>query len=212
MTAVIPPSRQGSSRDKTGRALAELLESTSDSAYSVDERGRISGWNAAAQQFLGYLRGEVVGRPCHELLRGRDLFGNPFCQPDCPLLLLARQRQPMRHFQMDLCARDGTARRVQCFVLNVRDCVGSWSIVHVIGPVERLPLPTVGASPHQLPLTERELEVLRMLAAGRTTHAIADTMSVTTSTVRKHVEHLLQKLGVRNRLAAVMVALENGLL
>lgn len=189
-------------------ALRKLLESTSDPAYSVDERGRLSGWNAEAERLLGYARSEVVGRPCHEILRGRDVFGNPYCQPECPVLFLARDRQPIRHFQMDVFARDGSARRVLCFVLVLPLELGGSSIVHLLRPVDQ-PLPAWDgkARPDHSRLTARELEVLRLLAAGHTTRAIAATMSVTTSTVRKHVENLLRKLGVGSRLEAVLVAL-----
>ena len=53
------------------------------------------------------------------------------------------------------------------------------------------------------PLTSRELEVLEMLAAGRSNQAIADELVVTLDTVKKHVGHVLGKLGAANRTEAV---------
>ena len=53
------------------------------------------------------------------------------------------------------------------------------------------------------PLTSRELEVLRMLAAGRSNQAIARELVVTLDTVKKHVGHVLAKLGAANRTEAV---------
>ena len=58
------------------------------------------------------------------------------------------------------------------------------------------------------PLTGRELEVLRMLAAGRPNQAIADQLVVTLDTVKKHVGHVLGKLGAANRTEAVARARE----
>ena len=58
------------------------------------------------------------------------------------------------------------------------------------------------------PLTNRELEVLQMLAAGRSNQAIADQLVVTLDTVKKHVTHLLGKLGAANRTEAVARARE----
>jgi LuxR family maltose regulon positive regulatory protein len=55
-------------------------------------------------------------------------------------------------------------------------------------------------------LTSRELEVLGMLAAGRTNHAIASELVVTLDTVKKHVSHILSKLGAVNRTEAVVRA------
>jgi len=62
------------------------------------------------------------------------------------------------------------------------------------------------------PLTNRELEVLQMLAAGRSNQAIADQFVVTLDTVKKHVTHLLGKLGAANRTEAVAWAREVGLI
>ena len=58
------------------------------------------------------------------------------------------------------------------------------------------------------PLTGRELEVLGMLAAGRPNQAIADRLVVTLDTVKKHVGHVLGKLGAANRTEAVARARE----
>ena len=53
------------------------------------------------------------------------------------------------------------------------------------------------------PLTDRELEVLRLLAAGRSNQDIARELVVTVDTVKKHVSHILGKLGGSNRTEAV---------
>jgi len=62
------------------------------------------------------------------------------------------------------------------------------------------------------PLTSRELEVLTMLAAGRSNQAIARELVVTLDTVKKHVGHLLGKLGAANRTEAVARARELSLI
>ena len=62
------------------------------------------------------------------------------------------------------------------------------------------------------PLTSRELEVLEMLAAGRSNQAIAGELVVTLDTVKKHVGHVLGKLGAANRTEAVARARELGLI
>ena len=58
------------------------------------------------------------------------------------------------------------------------------------------------------PLTSRELEVLEMLATGRSNQAIAGQLVVTLDTVKKHVGHVLGKLGAANRTEAVARARE----
>ena len=62
------------------------------------------------------------------------------------------------------------------------------------------------------PLTSRELEVLEMLAAGRSNQAIAGELVVTLDTVKKHVGHVMGKLGATNRTEAVARARELSLI
>ncbi len=62
------------------------------------------------------------------------------------------------------------------------------------------------------PLTGRELEVLALLAAGQPNQAIAGELFVTVDTVKKHVSHILAKLGAANRGQAVAEARDLGLI
>ncbi len=62
------------------------------------------------------------------------------------------------------------------------------------------------------PLTDRELEVLRLLAAGKPNQRIAHDLVVALDTVKKHVTHVLGKLGAANRTEAVARARQLGLI
>jgi LuxR family transcriptional regulator, maltose regulon positive regulatory protein len=62
------------------------------------------------------------------------------------------------------------------------------------------------------PLTKRELEVLALLATGRSNQQIADELVVALDTVKKHVSRVLDKLGATNRTQAVARARELELL
>ena len=68
-----------------------------------------------------------------------------------------------------------------------------------------LPLDTVAQ------LTDRELEVLRAIAHGRTNHEIAEELFISERTVKTHVGHVFAKLQVRDRVAAVLFARDAGL-
>jgi len=65
--------------------------------------------------------------------------------------------------------------------------------------------------PRDLPLTPRELEVLRLLAQGLDNAAIAHALTVTTRTVQNHVSNIYGKLGVASRTEAVLLAIRTGL-
>lgn len=60
-------------------------------------------------------------------------------------------------------------------------------------------------------LTERELEVLQQLAAGRSNAEIADALYLSEATVKTHLGRVLSKLGVRDRVQAVIAAFEAGI-
>jgi LuxR family maltose regulon positive regulatory protein len=60
------------------------------------------------------------------------------------------------------------------------------------------------------PLTPREREILALLALGATNQRIADELVVTVDTVKKHVSHVLSKLGAGNRTEAVARGRELG--
>jgi LuxR family maltose regulon positive regulatory protein len=81
------------------------------------------------------------------------------------------------------------------------------------GEAERpVPPKTVPGGPLIEPLTERELEVLHLVAAGWTNQEIADKLVISVRTVKKHVENIHGKLGVRNRTEAGARARELNLL
>jgi DNA-binding NarL/FixJ family response regulator len=61
-------------------------------------------------------------------------------------------------------------------------------------------------------LSNRELEVLRLLARGRGNREIAGELHITTNTVKHHIAAILRKLGVTNRIQAAVYAHEHGLL
>jgi DNA-binding NarL/FixJ family response regulator len=61
-------------------------------------------------------------------------------------------------------------------------------------------------------LTQREIELLRLVAEGMSNKAIAQTLSISENTVKYHMKNILQKLGVQNRTEAVTQAIRAGLL
>jgi DNA-binding NarL/FixJ family response regulator len=79
----------------------------------------------------------------------------------------------------------------------------------VIARFARLPYPTSDLPLSEL--TEREYAVFRLVARGLSNREIASTLFIGETTVKTHVTHLFQKLGVRDRVQAIVLAHEAGL-
>ncbi|MEL7351045.1 MAG: response regulator transcription factor [Cyanobacteria bacterium P01_A01_bin.116] len=71
--------------------------------------------------------------------------------------------------------------------------------------------PTPARPPIETPLTTRELEVLKLIARGRTNKGIAKALNVSEGTVKNHVSNILMRLELRDRTQAAIYAVENGL-
>ena len=60
-------------------------------------------------------------------------------------------------------------------------------------------------------LTDRELEIVRLVAAGKKNKEVAEQLAISERTVRTNLTSVFQKLGVRDRIGLVMYALRHGL-
>ncbi len=200
--------------DREDGALDRALAHTADGACEIGADGCIVTWNRAAEKILGYAAREAVGRPCCEIFVGRDESGNRLCYRGCHVMNLVRFGDPIHSFDMQTRTKSG-----QPIWLNVSTLVSpdgdSPATIHLFRDVtatkellrivqERLSALNVPLSPAEDGgLTRRELEVLRLMAAGASTKAVADCLHVSQATVRNHVQNLLRKLGVHSRLEAV---------
>src|SRR5256884_744925 len=87
----------------------------------------------------------------------------------------------------------------------------SGEILFAPSELQRLLLETAAHKKIIEPLTARELEVLRLLASGTSTTAAAESLGISTATLRAHVQAVLRKLGAHSRLEAVAEAARLGL-
>ena len=69
---------------------------------------------------------------------------------------------------------------------------------------------TAALHPRQVPLSQREVEVLRMVATGASNQAIADALFISVTTVKGHVKHIMRKLDLDSRTALAAYAVRHG--
>ena len=102
-------------------------------------------------------------------------------------------------------------------VTEIYDAVGRGDMPAILDrDAVRAVLDAAGAPPAALPprlagLTERELEILRGLVAGRTKRELAAELVISPSTVHTHTVHIYAKCGVSTRAALAMFAMRHGL-
>ena len=193
-------------QDRPDRAL-ELLERLHAQAATQGRTGsviQVRTLQSLARSAGGDQAGALAALAEALALAAPEGYLRVFVDEGPPMVALLRQLLAGRRQEGPAAAgdlpRDHLARLVDAFEqagLPVRPPVRRGGMV-VAGLVE--------------PLTERELEVLRLLATGASNRAVAKELVVTLDTVKRHVSHLFSKLEVANRTQAVARARELGLL
>ena len=105
-------------------------------------------------------------------------------------------------------SKSGGVRRV---VDTVRAAAADEAVLPEATLERLLPLMRQRAEDQQVRLTEREVEVLQLVAEGLTNAAIAERLVVSLHTVRNHVARISRKLGAHSKLEALSIALRQGL-
>lgn len=207
----------------------DLFAAGDPPAFATDSWHRITLWNAGAERLLGKRADQVMGRPCFEVIEGRDIFGNRFCYEKCPLFTTVRRGEPARAFDL-IAAGCGDGERT--FSVTTVQVAGRrpelFTLIHILrqaddhrriarlldtlgGEPAAQPAPQSSAVPRdEPPLTPRENEILRCVAAGLQNKEIAERLGISLATVRNHVHNILEKLHVHSKLEATSLAYRNG--
>jgi PAS domain S-box-containing protein len=207
-------------------SLKPLLDSAADAGFVIDAESRILLWNRAAEEMLGYTAREAVGRRCCDLLVGHDEGGNRRCGGGGHAEDRAYVWGLMWSFEMRTRTKAGAPIWMNVRALRVSGNGSADVTVHLVRDVtasrdlltqirERALAPTSAppaASAGTGVLTPRELETLRVIAAGLNTKDAAEKLQVSPATVRNHVQRILEKLGAHSRLEAVVSASRQRLL
>jgi PAS domain S-box-containing protein len=181
-----------SALEALGHDVEEALEHINVPSYVLDDHGIIRWINPAAERLVGDVRGrqftsvvapEEKTRAQHEF--ARKVFGSG-TTTDAEVVLV-----------------DEGGNRTMVEVHSVRLRRGD-QVVGVFGQLEHEPM----SEPVQAlsALTPRQSEILRLLEHGRSTDQIAEELHLSRETVRNHIRHILQALGVHSRLEAVALA------
>ena len=183
---------------------------TGDTAFGVDRRGVIIRWNEAAEDSLGYPASKALGQKCWRLLSGKDSYGNRYCCRHCPIREMGFRHEPIHNFQSTYKTASNQAKSFNVSCLTIFDDPGNEMLLHICRPENNSQDADNNQAQTRIStisepgtLSEREIEVLALLADKVSTQNIATSLSISIRTVRTHIQHLMYKLRVHKRKDAV---------
>lgn len=214
------------------RQLAELLEGTTDAAFTVDLQGQIRTWNKAAENLFGHPASIAIGQECATLVKGRLDGGTPVCCQSCDVLECVRAGREVSNFDLEISTQ--TRRRVWVNVsllVTSDDNTERRLVIHLMRDIrkrkkaEQLTNEMIqvakrlvgngdqtGELPPIVPLTSQEKKILTLMVAGKATKEMTGELHISMGTLRNHISHINRKLHTRNRTEAVMKALKRGII
>jgi len=213
------------------RQLTELLEGTTDAAFTVDLQGQIRTWNKAAEDLFGYPASHALGKLCTEFVGGQ-VDGRTTCCQSCDVLECVRAGQEVSNFDMEISTRGGRRVWVNVSLLVTYDeHTERRLIIHLMRDIRRRKkaeqltsemfrvakklvntAERSGELPPIQPLTAQEKKILSLFVAGKDTKEVAAELQISVSTLRNHISHINQKLHTRSRTEAVMQSLKRGII
>ena len=186
--------------DLGGADITGALEDLPVRSFVIDADGVVRWQNAASRTAIGDWAGrkwvELVSEKQTEELEG--VVRRMFCSGD------------PAEVTFDVREADGKMARREVSAAPLRD---GGAVVGLFGV--SVPVGTQGTQPvasGSSPLTERQLEVLQLLAEGKSKSQIADELVLSPTTVRNHIAHVLANLGVHTRVQAVIAGARAGLI
>jgi len=217
------------------REITKLVDSTSDSAFAADGSGQIVAWNHAAEAMFGMSATDAMGKMCGEIIQGADECG-PVCSADCTVQQAVRKHHPVGNFDLQVETASGRQWcNVSVLIADEDNSTMPYSI-HIVRQIDvrkRLELlvrdfvvtgsglsaeqataliSSAHAPARETELSERERDVLKLLAKGVTTTTVAKQLHISRTTVNNHIQHILRKLDSHTRLEAIRRAEHAGLI
>jgi PAS domain S-box-containing protein len=217
--------------DTAAQASTEFR--SSDGMFIVGSDQRIKSWNDTAEKLMGYRQDQVLGKKCYDVLCANGNPGRVKCNRGCVVVSNAAKGRTTRDFDLECKTSSGEIKSLNMSILLPTQVSGSREILHVFRDVtdrrrvenasvdtvptgvqrQKKPFNGISATGYRLPpLTTREDQVLKLLAAGKNTNDMAEILGIRPLTARNHVSRLLTKLGCRSRLEAVALGTRAGLI
>ena len=164
--------RQKKKEDGSMPNLSELFFQSVDGVFAVDAKQRIIFWNTACEQLFGISSKVAIGRPCSEVVRGKDTFGDTFCRGGCCVARLTEGYNAPRTFPLRVPDKRGEQLNLSVSILLVPSRQKDmWTCVHLLHrgeATETLEQLSTSADPA---IAAAAAEALALVDAGQPTSA-----------------------------------------
>jgi PAS domain S-box-containing protein len=176
-----------------------VFERTSNPVALLDEQRRVVAVNEAAVRLLGAEREQLIGRSLREFVKPAE---RELTDQEWQKFLRSGEYNGSR----DLVKPDGIELPID-FAARLADIDGRRLAIYVAMPSRQQEPPAVVDGAARLGLTDREREVVTLIAMGLDTGDIAARLHISPETVRTHVRNAMGKLDVHTRAQLVAVVL-----
>lgn len=215
--------------------IIEMVNATAEAAYVLDPIGQVAAWNNAAVELFGIQEKDALGQFCSELLHGVDECGH-HCSLNCAVKARAANHEQLKAYDIKVdtasgekwCSmtvlgpkKGGTAEGYTLHIAKSSDMQKRFEHLLRDFVIKETTLPLVNITEITsakntvtglADLSQRELEILRLLSKGNSTSQISEQLFISPATVNNHVQRILKKLSAHTRLEAVRRAERAGLL
>lgn len=214
--------------------LENILYQTVDGVFAVDAKQRIIFWDPGCEELFDRTSQWVLGRPCHEVICGKNqVSGAAFCSQACRIARLAAGENAPNHFTIETTDGDGEPLKLSVNIILIPSlCKKKWIVTHLLHRFVNQDVLTamdsslrtgkqrtcssldasLGKCEHSPGrLSPREREVLQLLAEGLSSVFISKRLAISNVTIRNHLQHIQNKLGVHSQVEAVAYAYRHNL-
>lgn len=216
-------------------SVKELFNSAADGIYAIDRKQRIIYWDQGCEELFGYSSNWVLGRPCCDVIQGcTPVSETQYCRKDCCVAQLHNGTgKGPKNFKIQV--KNAESKPIILtvnIVLVPAECKSDWIVTHFLhrensqSVLKAFEYAQTKNNPSQKSnkfstkpdiqpktrLTNREREILLLLAEGLSCGSISERLTVSNTTVRNHIQHILSKLCVHSRTEAVAYAYRHELI
>jgi DNA-binding CsgD family transcriptional regulator len=186
--------------------------------FCIGPGARVLHVDRTAAEYLGCDPQHARRLRCYDIAHFRSLDGDLLCADHCPFRQVHPVDPLLHHVQI---VNAGAHTNADHGPVDLTSIVmpgadpSRCSVIHLLA-IEAAPAAARGTAAGAAPappdagLSPRECEVLDLLARGQSTRAIAQMLFISPATVRNHVRHILSRMAVHSRLAAVLACARDG--